>query len=122
MTESMIKIVNLRDFTVQIEKNKFIKGFVMKRKLTENEAIYVFEHCLGGVPPVVEDFQDVTGEDGLEEYQSFVDDLVSDINDWLAGKLDDEAISYYFGDCTGEQLGIWNAFSIAEYLIDIDAI
>ena len=102
MTTSIVKKVNLSEFTVREESTNFIKGFVMKRKLTEEEAIYVFETYLGGVSPVIEDSGD------FEEFQEARKDLVSDINDWLAGK--------------GEQLGIWNVFNIAQYLIDIKAI
>lgn len=62
------------------------------------------------------DIQTLEDMDDTEEYKDYNNSLTDDVNKWLRGDLDDYAIMKYDYDCSYELIGIWNAFSIAEYL------
>ena len=51
-----------------------------------------------------------------EEYNEYNNELTQDFNDWLNGDADDQSIMDYAFDCSNEQIGLFNAFKMAEYL------
>lgn len=89
----------------------FDRGFVMKRDVTLREARYISKRLLGIDIYTKDDLDDA------EEYNSYNEDLLNDINGWLKGNVDDgHILENYAGDCGDEPIGIWNAFKIAQYL------
>ena len=51
-----------------------------------------------------------------EEYNEYNNRLTQDFNDWLNGDAYDQSIMNYAYDCSNEQIGLFNAFKMAEYL------
>src|SRR5574344_383358 len=90
--------------------DSFDRGFVMNRDVTLREAKYILKTLLGI------DINDKDCFDDIEEYKEYNEDLLDSMNGWLKGNRDDSSIMEYAGDCSGEPIGIWNAFKIAQYL------
>ena len=54
--------------------------------------------------------------DYREDYTDYNKELKETVNKWLVGDADDSIIMEYAYDCSDDDMGIWNAFKIAEYL------
>ena len=110
-----IRTINLRKF--KMKADNFDRGFVLKRNLNLRESRYLLKSILG---IVISDRRDFCSSDEYKDYNS---ELVEDVNKWLKGDTDDNCITqWYAGDCGDESIGIWNAFKIAQYLINKNII
>lgn len=90
--------------------NGFSHGLVTKRPVTTREARHIMKNILG---------IDVNSRDcfeSQEEYNGYNKELTQTFNDWLNGDADDQSIMDYAFDCSDEQIGLFNAFKMAEYL------
>ena len=90
--------------------DSFDRGLVVKRDVNLREARYIMKHLLG-----IEIYEKEETDD-LEEYNSYNEDLLQTVNEWIKGEVTDENIMEYASDCSDEPLGIWNAFKIVQYL------
>lgn len=114
----MKKRIILKPFKAVIRDNNhnFCDGLVLKRDLNLREAKHIVRDILGIVLFSRDDFCD------SEEYESENKDFLKTVNEWIQGKQSDSSIAEYAGDCMDEQLGIFNAIKILEYLQKIKAI
>lgn len=103
------RIVKLDKFKMTYHGN-FNDGFVLKRSLSIGECKHILRDLLGIVLQTRKDFCD------NEEYVDFNEDLIRNVNNWLRGESGDNSIMEYAYGCENDQIGIWNAFKIAEYL------
>lgn len=108
--KNMNRILNLGKVKLTMHENGFPKGFVLKRKATLRECRYILDNLLGINICTSEDY------DYAEEYKEYNEELVQDVNDWLAGERDEDSISKYAYDCMDEQLGMHNMLIITNYL------
>lgn len=106
----MSKRFNIKPLKMEMERNGFIKGFNLKRDLTYSECAHILRNLLGIDINKREDCYD------NEEWQEYRDEIISDVNAWLVGDLDDEAIAVKAYDCADEQLGMKNLIPIICYL------
>ena len=51
-----------------------------------------------------------------EEYEEYNKEMTEAFNEWLNGNADDQSIMDSAGDCSNEQVGLFNAFKMADYL------
>jgi hypothetical protein len=106
----MNKILNLGKIKLTMHDNGFPRGFILKREMTVREARYLMYELLGINICTSKDF------DYAEDYKEYNEELVQDVNDWLAGERDEDSISKYAYDCMDEQLGMHNMLIITDYL------
>ena len=104
------------DINVKIASNGYPCGLMLKRRLNLRECKYILNNLLGIVVNTRDCFYD------KEEYDDYNQELEDSINEWLNGNLDDESIAEFAEDCSDDQLGIFNMFPIAAYLLKINAI
>lgn len=90
--------------------NGFSHGLVTKHPVSTREVRHIMRNIFG---------IDINNRDcfeSQENYNEYNKELTQNFNDWLNGNADDESIMGYAYDCSDEQLGIFNAFKMAEYL------
>lgn len=90
--------------------NGFSHGIVTKRPTTTREVRHIMRNILG---------IDVSDRDcflSKEDYDDYNNGLTQNFNDWLNGDADDQTIMDYASYCSDEQIGLFNAFKMAEYL------
>lgn len=90
--------------------NGFSHGLATKRPVSTREVRHIMRNIFG---------IDINNRDcfeSQEDYDEYNKELTQNFNDWLNGNADDESIMGYAYDCSDEQLGIFNAFKMAEYL------
>lgn len=103
---TMVKLKPIKVLT----PNGFSHGLVTKRSVTTREARHIMKNILG---------IDVNDHDCFEfheDYKKYNNELTQNFNDWLNGDADDQCIMNYAFDCSDEQIGLFNAFKMAEYL------
>lgn len=107
----MKKITTIQLQAVKVlTPNGFSHGLVTKRSVTTREARHIMNNILGI------DVNDRDCFESREEYNEYNNELTQDFNDWLNGDADDQSIMDYAFDCSNEQIGLFNAFKMAEYL------
>lgn len=108
--------ITLRPFKMESDNEGTYPHLVLKRKLTTEESCYITHEILLIDLYTLDDFWDE------DEYNDYLTELTDDINNWLIGECDDSCLIEALGTYSGDDIGIWNAFKIAEYLIQIDVI
>ena len=106
----MRKNYNINNVTLELETNKFVKGFILKRKVTTREARYIMKNIFGIDINNLEDCYD------KEEYADYNENLTNCMNNWLVGNVDDSSIMEYAYDCADECLGLFNCIPLVVYL------
>ena len=105
-----MKVFDIVKVKTTLEKNGVVKGFVLKRNVTERECRHIFTCIFGIVISTREDFVD------KEEYVGYCKDLTETLNKWLIGETDDDSIMEYAYDCSNEPLGLFNLLPLIVYL------
>ena len=101
--------VRLRPVKV-LTPNGFSHGLVTKRPATTREVRHIMKNILGIVINEQDDMYD------KEEYEEYNKEMTETFNEWLNGNADDQSIMDSAGDCSNEQVGLFNAFKMADYL------
>ena len=110
------KTYKIGEIKLKISSNGYPCGFFLKRRLSLRECKYILNNLLGINLAIRDCFYD------KEEYGDYNQELEDSINEWLNGNLEDESIAEFEADCYPGQLGIFNMFPIAAYLLKINAI
>lgn len=110
------KTYKIGEIKLKISSNGYPCGFFLKRRLNLRECKYILDKLLGIVVNTRDCFYD------KEEYDDYNQELEDSVNEWLNGNLEDESIAEFAEDCSDDQLGIFNMFPIAAYLLKINAI
>ena len=110
------KTYKIGEIKLKISSNGYPCGFFLKRRLNLRECKYILNNLLGIVVNTRDCFYD------KEEYDDYNQELEDSVNEWLNGNLEDESIAEFAEDCSDDQLGIFNMFPIAAYLLKINAI
>lgn len=110
------KTYKIGEIKLKISSNGYPCGFFLKRRLNLRECKYILDKLLGIVVNTRDCFYD------KEEYDDYNQELEGSVNEWLNGNLEDESIAEFAEDCSDDQLGIFNMFPIAAYLLKINAI
>lgn len=110
------KTYKIGEIKLKISSNGYPCGFFLKRRLNLRECKYILNNLLGINLAIRDCFYD------KEEYGDYNQELEDSINEWLNGNLEDESIAEFEADCYPGQLGIFNMFPIAAYLLKINAI
>ena len=110
------KTYKIGEIKLKISSNGYPCGLMLKRRLTLRECKHILKNLLGIVVNTRDCFYD------KEEYDDYNQELEGSVNEWLNGNLDDESIAEFAEDCSDDQLGIFNMFPIAAYLLKINAI
>ena len=110
------KTYKIGEIKLKISSNGYPCGFFLKRRLNLRECKYILNNLLGINLAIRDCFYD------KEEYDDYNQELEDSINEWLNGNLEDESIAEFEADCYPGQLGIFNMFPIAAYLLKINAI
>lgn len=110
------KTYKIGEIKLKISSNGYPCGFFLKRRLSLRECKYILNNLLGIVVNTRDCFYD------KEEYDDYNQELEDSVNEWLNGNLEDESIAEFAEDCSDDQLGIFNMFPIAAYLLKINAI
>ena len=110
------KTYKIGEIKLKISSNGYPCGFFLKRRLSLRECKYILNNLLGINLAIRDCFYD------KEEYDDYNQELEDSINEWLNGNLEDESIAEFEADCYAGQLGIFNMFPIAAYLLKINAI
>ena len=113
------KQFKISPFKMEMEKNGFVKGFILKRELTYKECAHITRDLLGI------DFSLILDDlDSKEDKDDYKEELIEDVTFLLNGKMADADFLNAL-DCDAmddEGLGIWCAFPIITYLQKIEAI
>lgn len=104
-----ITIIQLQSIKV-LTPNGFSHGLMTRRPASTREVRHIMRNIFGI------DINDRDCFESQEEYNEYNNELTQDFNDWLNGDADDEIIMGYAYDCSNEQIGLFNAFKMAEYL------
>ena len=116
MTKKVMIMQKIKTTIVKLEPikvltpNGFSHGLVTKRSATTREVRHIMKNILG---------IDVNDRDCFEfheDYKEYNNELTQNFNVWLNGDADDQCIMNYAFDCSDEQIGLFNAFKMAEYL------
>jgi hypothetical protein len=110
------KTYKIGEIKLKISSNGYPCGLMLKRRLTLRECKHILKNLLGINLAIRDCFYD------KEEYEDYNQELEDIVNEWLNGNLDDESIAEFEADCYPGQLGIFNMFPIAAYLLKINAI
>ena len=110
------KTYKIGEIKLKISSNGYPCGFFIKRRLNLRECKYILDKLLGIVVNTRDCFYD------KEEYDDYNQEIEDTVNEWLNGNLEDESIAEFAEDCSDDQLGIFNMFPIAAYLLKINAI
>ena len=108
--------ITLRPFKMESDCKGTYPHFIVKRKLTSEEACHILHEILLIELSEIDDFWDE------EEYIDYLNDLVDSMNNWLIGVCEEDGVLEKVGTYDDAYIGIWNAFKIAEYLIEINVI
>ena len=109
MNKVKTTMIKLKPINV-LTPNGFSHGLVTKRPLATREVRHIMKNIFG---------IDVNERDcfeSKEDYSEYNNELTRNFNNWLNGEVDDQAIMGYAYDCSDEQIGLFNAFKMAEYL------
>lgn len=109
MNEIKTTTIRLKPIKI-LTPNGFSHGLVTKRPVSTREVRHIMRNIFGI------DVNDRDCFESQEDYNEYNKELTRNFNDWLNGDADDEAIMGYAYDCSDEQLGLFNAFKMAEYL------
>ena len=110
------KTYKIGEIKLKISSNGYPCGFFLKRRLSLRECKYILNNLLGINLAIRDCFYD------KEEYDDYNQEIEDTVNEWLNGNLEDESIAEFEADCYPGQLGIFNMFPIAAYLLKINAI
>ena len=110
------KTYKIGEIKLKIFSNGYPCGLMLKRRLTLRECKHILKNLLGINLAIRDCFYD------KEEYDYYNQEIEDTVNEWLNGNLDDESIAEFEADCYPGQLGIFNMFPIAAYLLKINAI
>ena len=110
------KTYKIGEIKLKISSNGYPLGFFLKRRLTLRECKHILKNLLGINLAIRDCFYD------KEEYDDYNQEIEDTVNEWLNGNLEDESIAEFEADCYSDQLGIFNMFPIAAYLLKINAI
>ena len=102
-------IIKLKPVKV-LTPNGFSHGLITKRPASTREVRHIMLNIFG---------IDINNRDCFESQEEYVDynkELTQTFNEWLNGDADDQSIMDYAFDCSDEQIGLFNAFKMAEYL------
>lgn len=110
------KTYKIGEIKLKNSSNGYPCGFFLKRRLNLRECKYILNNLLGINLAIRDCFYD------KEEYDDYNQEIEDTVNEWLNGNLDDESIAEFEADCYPSQLGIFNMFPIAAYLLKINAI
>ena len=110
------KTYKIGEIKLKISSNGYPCGFFLKRRLNLRECKYILNNLLGINLAIRDCFYD------KEEYDDYNQEIEDTVNEWLNGNLEDESIAEFAEDCSDDQLGIFNMFPIAAYLLKINAI
>ena len=110
------KTYKIGEIKLKISSNGYPCGFFLKRRLNLRECKYILNNLLGINLAIRDCFYD------KEEYGDYNQEIEDTVNEWLNGNLEDESIAEFEADCYPGQLGIFNMFPIAAYLLKINAI
>lgn len=105
-----MKKFNVGTIKMNMETNGFPKGLILKRPLTTRESRHILYKYLGININTIDDCYD------NEEYKEYNKQLTTDVNKWLTGDIDDDAIMDYAYDCADDPIGIMNIIPIIGYL------
>ena len=108
--------ITLRPFKMESDNEGTYPHLVLKRKLTTEEVCHILHEILLIELSEADDFWD------KEEYTDYLIDLTNSMNDWLIGLCGEDKVLEKVGTYDDACIGIWNAFKIAEYLIEINVI
>lgn len=112
----MNKVYDIGIIKLKMRSNGFPEGFLLQRQLNIRECKHIMKNLLGIEIMALEDFYD------KEEYNEYNQEIVSKVNGWLEGKVDDDSIIEFAYDCSDEQLGLFNMIPIIKYLQKIQVI
>ena len=112
----MKKKFNIGSVKMEMQDNGFPKGLVLKRDLNVREAKHLMREFLGIDVNGIEEFED------KEEYNDYNNSLVSDVNSWLKGEIEDRSLMEYAYDCAEDELGVFNIIPIIFWLQSKDII
>lgn len=110
------KTYKIGEIKLKISSNGYPCGFFLKRRLNLRECKYILNNLLG-INLAIRDWFDYK-----EEYDNYNQEIEDTFNEWINGNLDDDAIAEFEAECYPGQLGIFNMFPIASYLLKINAI
>lgn len=110
------KTYKIGEIKLKISSNGYPCGFFLKRRLNFRECKYILNNLLG-INLAIRDWFDYK-----EEYDNYNQEIEDTFNEWINGNLDDESIAEFEAECYPDQLGIFNMFPIAAYLLKINAI
>lgn len=110
------KTYKIGEIKLKISSNGYPCGFFLKRRLNLRECKYILNNLLG-INLAIRDWFNYK-----EEYDNYNQEIEDTFNEWINGNLDDDAIAEFEAECYPGQLGIFNMFPIAEYLLKINAI
>ena len=112
----MRKKFNIDSVKLEIQDNGFPKGLVLKRDLNVREAKHLMRKFLGIDVNGAEEFEN------KDEYNDYNNSLVSDVNSWLKGEIEDRSLMEYAYDCVEDELGVFNIIPIIFWLQSKDII
>lgn len=110
------KTYKIGEIKLKISSNGYPCGFFLKRRLNLSECKYILNNLLG-INLAIRDWFNYK-----EEYDNYNQEIEDTFNEWINGNLDDDAIAEFEAECYPGQLGIFNMFPIAAYLLKINAI
>lgn len=110
------KTYKIGEIKLKISSNGYPCGFFLKRRLNLRECKYILNNLLG-INLAIRDWFNYK-----EEYDNYNQEIEDTFNEWINGNLDDDAIAEFEAECYPGQLGIFNMFPIASYLLKINAI
>lgn len=110
------KTYKIGEIKLKISSNGYPCGFFLKRRLNLRECKYILNNLLG-INLAIRDWFNYK-----EEYDNYNQEIEDTFNEWINGNLDDDAIAEFEAVCYHGQLGIFNMFPIAAYLLKINAI
>ena len=110
------KTYKIGEIKLKISSNGYPLGFFLKRRLNLRECKYILNNLLG-INLAIRDWFNYK-----EEYDNYNKEIEDTFNEWINGNLDDDAIAKFEAVCYHGQLGIFNMFPIAAYLLKINAI
>lgn len=110
------KTYKIGEIKLKISSNGYPCGLMLKRRLTLRECKYILNNLLG-INLAIRDWFNYK-----EEYDNYNQEIEDTFNEWINGNLDDDAIAKFEAVCYHGQLGIFNMFPIAAYLLKINAI
>lgn len=96
---------------MELQPDGFVKGLVLKRDLTIRECKHIVKKCLG-----IDYFESDCFEEQCK-YKEINEKLVCDVNAWLRGKIDDDALlEDYTPDCYYDSIGVMCFVPVILYL------